>query len=246
MTQNSISDEIIILNVKDWQTADKWAVGFSREHGKISFIAYGAKYPKSTAGRLVQPFAVLNAEFYEGNHLYKLKGCTLAQVAPTFKLDELAYGALAAEATELLTEDSDPKEEIYEQLLQLLPFLKEHNPRLVTLSYLVKLLELTGVGPVFERCVICGRPIEAEAAFSNEQGGMVCKDCGGEAGVNPFHQETRILWRQLLDLDFQNPQALKVKGGSLMELERIVNGFITYQVDRPLKCLEFLAQLPGT
>lgn len=244
MNQNSFSDEVIILNAKDWQTVDKYVVCFSRTHGKIIFMAYGAKYPKSMAGRLVQPFAVLNAEFYEGTRLAKLKSCALVQAAPVYEIKELAYGSLILEATELLTEDSDPKEEIYVLLEQCLPLLKKHNPRLVALAYLVKLLELSGIGPVREACVICGRTPGETAGFSNEQGGLICRECGSAYGeLVPFHAETRHLWQQLLQLDFQQPAAFKVKGGALMELEQIVNGFITYQVDQPLKCLAFLAQL---
>jgi DNA repair protein RecO (recombination protein O) len=244
MNENSFSDEVIILSAKDWQTADKYAVCFSRNHGKIIFMAYGAKYPKSMAGRLVQPFARLNAEFYEGTRLDKLKNCSLLQAAPAYEIRELAYGSLILEATELLTEDSDPKEEIYILLEQCLPLLKKHNPRLVALSYLVKLLELAGIGPVRETCVICGRKPEATAGFSNEQGGLICQECGNAYGeLVPFHAETRQLWQQLLQLDFLQPEAFKVKGGALMELEQIVNGFITYQADQPLKCLAFLAQL---
>ena len=94
MNQNSFSDEVIILSAKDWQTVDKYVVCFSRTHGKIIFMAYGAKYPKSMAGRLVQPFAVLNAEFYEGTRLAKLKSCALVQAAPVYEIKELAYGSL--------------------------------------------------------------------------------------------------------------------------------------------------------
>ena len=244
MNENSFSDEVIILSAKDWQTADKYAVCFSRCHGKVIFMAYGAKYPKSIAGRLVQPFARLTAEFYEGTRLAKLKNCSLVQAAPSYEIRELAYGSLILEATELLTEDSDPKEEIYLLLEQCLPLLKKHNPRLVALSYLVKLLELTGIGPVRETCVICGRKPGATAGFSNEQGGLICRECGDTYGeLVPFHVETRQLWQQLLQLDFLQPEAFKVKGSALMELEQIINGFITYQADQPLKCLAFLAQL---
>ena len=78
----SYRDEIIILQVKNWQTADKKAVCFSKEHGKIVFLAYGARYSKSKTGRLVQPFFRLQAEFYPGNRLDKLKSCELAAPMP--------------------------------------------------------------------------------------------------------------------------------------------------------------------
>ncbi|MBR6636638.1 MAG: recombination protein O N-terminal domain-containing protein, partial [Phascolarctobacterium sp.] len=50
---NDFRDDAIVLHVKNWQTADKYAVCFTREHGKIRFIVYGGRYPKNVAGRLL-------------------------------------------------------------------------------------------------------------------------------------------------------------------------------------------------
>ena len=47
---NNISDQGVVLMVRNWQTADKYAVCFTREHGKVRFIAYGARYVRNTAG----------------------------------------------------------------------------------------------------------------------------------------------------------------------------------------------------
>lgn len=243
MSALSYNDTIIILQVKNWQTADKYAVCFSRLHGKIAFIAYGAKYPRSLTGRLIQPFAVLNAEFYEGSSVEKLKSCEVVQMPETFTIEQMAYGSLAAEVTGMLTETKDAKEEIFFLLLGTLGLLVKHNARLVVLSYLVKLLNLTGIGPVYDRCVVCGRPVGSEAVFSNEQGGVLCGECKAGSGGLPVTAEIQALWHTLQQLDLENPGAFSVKGRSLMGLERILHGYLVYQTERPLKSLEFLAQL---
>ena len=41
-----LADDALVLHVKNWQTADKYAVCFTKEHGKVRFIAYGARYEK--------------------------------------------------------------------------------------------------------------------------------------------------------------------------------------------------------
>ena len=101
---DSYQDEILVLQVNNWQTADKKVVCYSREHGKIVFMAYGARYPKSVSGRLLQPFACLEAEFYPGSRVDKLKTCQLAAPMPQMGLEQMAYGFLMAEMTERLTE----------------------------------------------------------------------------------------------------------------------------------------------
>jgi DNA repair protein RecO (recombination protein O) len=243
MSTLSYSDEIIILRVKNWQTADKYAVCFSRLHGRINFIAYGAKYPRSITGRLIQPFAVLNAEFYEGSSVDKLKNCEVLQRTETLTIDQMAYASLAAEVTELLTEARDAREEIYDLLLGTLGLLPKHNARLVVLAYLVKLLDLTGIGPVYERCVICGRDFGSDAVFSNEQGGVLCGACKTGTEGWPVTAEIQKLWRTLAQLDWASPAAFSVKGSALMGLERILHSYLVYQTERPLKSLDFIAQL---
>ena len=74
---NDFRDDAIVLHVKNWQTADKYAVCFTREHGKVRFIIYGGRYPKNVAGRLLQPFAQLSLEVASGQRIDKLKSCEL-------------------------------------------------------------------------------------------------------------------------------------------------------------------------
>ena len=216
MTDKGFNDEALILKVKNWQTADKYAVCFSRGHGKISFLAYGARYARTNGGRLVQPFL-------------------------QFDLKQMAYAALIAEVTENLTEEHQPQEEIYELLLAVRSVLTKHNPRLVALSYIVKLLFLTGILPNCQSCVNCGKPAAGDAYFSVVQGGLVCNDCHGGEEL-PFGTEAQEFMAQLLTLDFNNPQPFKVRGGALMELEKILQRFIVFQTDKPLKSLGFLSQ----
>lgn len=241
MTDKGFNDEALILKVKNWQTADKYAVCFSRGHGKISFLAYGARYARANGGRLVQPFAVLDMNFFAGKKLDTLKSCELISYPLQFDLKQMAYAALIAEVTENLTEEHQPQEEIYELLLAVRSVLIKHNPRLVALSYIVKLLFLTGILPNCQSCVNCGKPAEGDSYFSVVQGGLVCNDCHGGEEL-PFGTEAQEFMAQLLTLDFNNPQPFKVRGGALMELEKILQRFIVFQTDKPLKSLGFLSQ----
>lgn len=262
MAATSYTDEVLILQVKNWQTADKYAVCFSRTHGKVVFLAFGARYARSLAGRLVQPFAHLNATFLAGAKVDKLKSCELLSQPPQLTLPQLGYAALLAEVTEQLTEQGEEQEAVFDLLLQSLALLRQRNPRLVVLSAILKLLDLCGIGPVYEVCVHCSRPTGEDAFFSNEQGGLICRDCyeasrsaltrrlGGQSpaeGAIPGLPELRVpvrqLWQQLRLLDLEHPTSFTVHGRELMELEHLVLSYLLYQTDRPLQSLEFLHQL---
>ena len=246
--REQLIDEALVLHVKDYQTADKLVVCFTKKHGKLRFIAYGARYVKNVQGRLLQPFACLNIQVQQGQRVDKLRSCELVRMPKSLDMQQMAYGAVAAELTAVLTEDHEADEELYELLLATLVALTKRNPRLVVLSFAIKLLGITGVAPQMSHCVGCGTAIALEDAawFSPLQGGLLCEACHagytGE-GLEPCGQGTRQLWQWLATLDYENPAAFSVRGGDLMELERLLYKFIFFQTDKPLNSLNFLSQM---
>lgn len=242
MSKETYQDDVFILRVQNWQTADKLAVCFSRLHGKISFIAYGASYPRSTSGRLVQPFSQLNCTFAPGRKLETLRSCESIIVPKEVDLEIFAYGAVIAEVAESLTSEGESQPEVYGLLLESFELLAQRNKRLVTISTLLKLLAYCGFAPELNECTSCHEPVKEDGFFSLVQGGFLCKKCaiGDEM---PFSLTARNLMDNLMHLDFNAPPDFMVKGKDLMELEQILYKFILYQTDKPLKSLDFLAQI---
>lgn len=248
MDSSVLQDEAFILHVKNWQTADKYVICFTKDHGKLRFLAYGARYPKNVTGRLLQPFAWVNLEVQQGQKLDKLRSCELRTLPKSMTIEQMAYGAVAAELTALFTEDRAPQPELYQLLTDTFKIILERNPRIILLAFAIKLLNLTGFAPQLDQCVSCGREIEdhEECWFSPLQGGSVCKECrqslSGD-GLEHCSSAARDLWCILGALDFTNPQSFTIKGGALMELEKMLLRFIYFQTDKPLKSMEFISQL---
>lgn len=242
MSSEVFQDEAVILRVKNWQTADKYAVCFCRGHGKIPFVAYGAAYPRSRSGRLVQPFAHLQVTLNPGRKVASLRSCESLEMPLPMDWENLAYGAIIGEAAENLLGEGEPQEEVFQLLLEAFRLLGKRNRRLVTDSTLLKLLALCGLNPILDQCTSCGEPVEEDGYFSLVQGGFLCKKCamGDEL---PFTVPTRDLMGQLLHLDLAAPPDFTVRGRELMALEKILYQFILYQTDRPLRSLEFLAKM---
>ena len=243
-----ISDEAIILQVKAYQTADKYVLAYTREHGKVRFIGYGARYQKSVNGRLLQPFAKMHLELQSGSRIDRLRSAELEELPQTLDMQEMAYAAVATELVAVLTEDREPQEELFELLEQTLKLLRERNPRIVVLAFAIKLLQLVGIAPQTEACVQCGTVLEQEvdAWFSPLQGGTICESCHTlhpDGGYEHCGCNTRELWRSLLFLNMEQPERFTVKGVALMELERMLFKFVLFQTDEELKSLQFLAQL---
>ena len=240
-----IQDEGIILKVNNWQTADKYVICFTRGHGKLRFIAYGARYARSVAGRLLQPFARLQLELTLGQKVERLKNAELVVPPQGLDFKQMAYAAVATELTAVLTEDHQPQEEVYELLDAALQLMGERNPRLVVLAYAIQLLAHTGFQPQVMACVACGtvQPVDAECFFDPLQGGLICPTCHRGMGEESFSSGARQLWATLAQLDLRQPQPFTVRGGDLMDLERILYKFILCQTDKPLHSINFLSQL---
>lgn len=175
MSSEVFQDEAVILRVKNWQTADKYAVCFCREHGKISFVAYGAAYPRSQSGRLVQPFAHLRLTLNPGRKVASLRGCESLEMPLAMDWENLAYGAIIGEAAEHLLGEEEPQEEVFQLLLEAFRLLGKRNRRLVTDSTLLKLLALCGLNPILDQCTSCGESVTEDGYFSLVQGGFLCK-----------------------------------------------------------------------
>ena len=61
-----LADDALVLHVKNWQTADKYAVCFTKEDGKLGVIADGARDERNKHGGLLEPFANLHIEVQQG------------------------------------------------------------------------------------------------------------------------------------------------------------------------------------
>lgn len=240
---NLYQDELIILKVKDWQASDKIAEAFSRAHGRILFIAYGARHIKNRNGALMQNLAHASAQLAAGQKFDTLRqGEILEPLLVSPDIQKLAYASFAAELTIETTPEREPQEEIYNLLLDTLKVMNSRNPRLTVLSFVLKLFSLCGVSPDFDHCVCCGKAIEGDAWASAVQGGCVCGGCrtGAEAD---FSQSARALSAVLRCLDLSSGGAFAVKGRELLMLEEFLYKFIFAQIEKPLKSLLFLSKL---
>lgn len=207
MTSEAFQDEAVILEVRNWQTADKYAVCFCRHHGKVPFIAYGAAYPKSTSGRIVQPFAQLRVTLMPGRKVATLRGCEFMNLPHVMDIEGMAYGAIIAEAVMQLFEEEEPLEEAFFLICQAFTLFPNHNKRLVTDSTLFKLLALCGFDPVLDYCTTCGKPMEEDGYFSPVQGGFLCRDCALDHDL-PLTVKAKALVQHLLTLDFKGPRTV--------------------------------------
>ncbi|MDD4601642.1 DNA repair protein RecO [bioreactor metagenome] len=236
--------EAILLSVRNWGEADKMVTLFSREHGKIGAIAYGARRPKNRLAAGMQPFMHINISLTPGKGLDYIKQYeTINTFRPIREnLDYMAYGALIAELTAELCPDHQPEPLIFDLLEGILRLLSERNPRVVVLAGAWQLLALSGFSPQYTYCTSCSKDLILPAYFSAAIGGGLCPSCRTTESF-AFSAAAGDFLDKLLQLDWQAPTAFKVSGAALVEIEKLLICYLKYHIDKPLKSLDFIRQV---
>ncbi|OHB55841.1 MAG: DNA repair protein RecO [Planctomycetes bacterium GWF2_50_10] len=232
--------QAICIRSLDYSDTSQILTFFSREHGKFDAIAKGSKRAKSAFGGPIEIFACGEVVFTEAGH-GKLSGISEFANAPRFfslrrNLESLNAALFGAELMELLMQDFDPHEELYDFFLQYLERLTETNDTIGSLALLigfqVEVLKQVGHGPVLEQCVNCKTKITARwpvVYFSNSGPGVICRDC-----EMAFADKMNIDREAAMALAGQKSLA-QLPLDVLQQVERILIGYLTDLLNKPPK-----------
>lgn len=151
---------------------------FTRERGRLSFMARGAKRDKSRFLNLTEPYVAGAFELVAGRNTYYIKNGTIenAHLGLRRSIGRLTVARFATEVLLGVLVDQ-PEEDLYALYCALLDVLEEApEERLSHLAaaYVLKLTSVAGFRPLLGRCVRCGAPVTSgEVYFEAEAGGVV-------------------------------------------------------------------------
>ena len=193
-------------------------------------------------------FNQVEIQLKQGDKLDTIRGCSLLHSYRVMSTDftAMAYGAFVAETASQLAIENFPQKDMYNRLLEIFAAFGERNPRIAALAAAYQLLEFSGMQLGYQYCAECGKRLEGDGSFSFEAGGGLCSECSRHGNHGPqgeYPQELRQLIVQLLQLDWQNPPALTVKGKTLLAAEALLLGYLHHIFEKPLKSLEFIRQI---
>src|SRR2546423_4851093 len=190
--------DAIVLRRLDYGEADRILTILSREHGKFSAIAKGARRGKARNGSALDLFSHSKMMLAKGRNLD-----VVAQVERTGDvrnisgdLKRTAYASLVAEVVDKVLEDRHPVDDIFELVVSTLGRLNapERSSRADAAWFLMRLLDLLGYQPQLSQCPSCSQALpEAAGWFSPLLGGILCARCGArdQAGSAGFGQRVK-------------------------------------------------------
>lgn len=226
---------------------DRRVVILTRELGKISAFARGARKPGSSLVGTVNPFSFGQFVLYQGRNAY-----TISQVSVTNYFRELRedmegayYGMYFLEFAEYYTHEFNDETAMLKLLYQTLRALAKKSIDFVLVRYIfeLKAISINGEAPQVFHCVTCGakdRPV----VFSALKGGIVCSECHkGVKDAQAVSESTLYTLRYIVSSNIQQLFTFRVSNEVLNELKEIIEYYASIYVGKEFKTLEIIRTL---
>jgi DNA repair protein RecO (recombination protein O) len=242
----------IVLRWRAYGESDKIATLLTRDVGKLTGIAKGAKRSMRRFANSLEPLARVRVHFRVRPQasLAFLESCDL--LAPPGDLAEptrFAYASYLAELTDQLTVEGHAAEDLYDLLDEALRVLQEGPASTALLrAFELQLLTRAGCAPALERCHHCQKELasSALALLDPVHGTFSCPDCRGrdassiEIGAGVV---SRLVSLREAPLGECRRQSL---GEVAAEAALLTGRLLGLHLTRPLRSLRLIAQLTGS
>jgi DNA repair protein RecO (recombination protein O) len=238
--------EGIVIRALDYGEGDKILSVFTRQAGKLSVMARGAKKIKSRYTAAAQLFTYGEYTFFRTHSMGTLRNAEIQHSYHKLReqLHTAAYAAYLAELTERLTGEGEPDEYLFEQLKAALDALEqEKDPQIVVLIYELKIIAAAGYMPSLSECVSCGSA-EGKMSFSPGMGGILCPRCKSRDNAAILLSEGALkLLRLFQRLDMRRLGKIEVKPVTKEQMRQCIRQYIDTHIDIKWKSRHFIDQM---
>jgi DNA repair protein RecO (recombination protein O) len=179
-----VETEGVILRSYGLSEADKIVVLFTREEGLLRGVAKGARRLKSRFGSSLEPFTVVQIEFYRKEERELVSFQRMDVVKSYFDMasdpDFLQKFAYLAEVLIAFTPPHDVDETLYRMVTTCLQSASENRSELesIALYFELWLLRLSGYLPDWNKCDVCGRTLDNSESVNLQMNfHLLCRAC---------------------------------------------------------------------
>jgi DNA repair protein RecO (recombination protein O) len=238
---------------------DKRLVILTKEIGKISAFAKGARRPNSALLACSQPFTFGEFTLYAGRTSYNIMSVEISNYFGELRDDfeSLCYGFYFCEFADYLTKENNDEKDILKLLYQTLRVLakKTISAELIRSIYELKIMTVNGEAPQVFGCVKCetnsiNPDMQEEQSrsnryyFSAESGGILCGACRGyDKSAISINTSTLYTMQYIISKEIEKLYTFKVTNEVQKELNQCIKRYLEHYVDHEFKSLEMLKSL---
>ena len=224
----SITVTGMVLSATPIGENDKRVVILTKEKGKISAFAKGARRQNSPLMGVTNPFAFGEFELYEGRTSYNIMQANISNYF--------------MEIADYFTKEYNDEREMLKLLYQSLRALASGkiNRELVRYIYELKTLVINGEAPEVFRCANCGVS-DRSMVFSSQNHGLICSECEGIA-PDGIHVGGATLYtlQYIVSSTIEKLYTFTVSDEVLKELGTVLRQYTATHIDKRFKSLEIL------
>ncbi|HVN85303.1 MAG TPA: DNA repair protein RecO [Candidatus Binatia bacterium] len=240
----------IILRARAYRESDKIVTFLTRDFGKLTGIAKGAKNSRRRFANCLDPLTAVRVYFRSkpAATLVFMESCDLLRPATIFAEPvKFAYGSYLIELTDQLTGEAHPVPEVYDLLDGALTALSDGIAAAAFLrAFELHLLHHAGYEPHLESCAACHRSLaERDRVFLDPlQGSLVCGICRGpDQSWVPVAGETVAMLERLKGTTLPDAQTVRLPTVLAAEAAQLLGRLLSLHVARPLKSVGLITNL---
>jgi DNA repair protein RecO (recombination protein O) len=238
---------------------DKRLVILTKEHGKITAFAKGARRPNSALLACGQPFSFGEFTLYAGKSSYNIMSVEISNYFGELREDfeGLCYGFYFCEFADYLTKENNDEKDILKLIYQTLRALtkKTIEPALIRSIFEFKIMALNGEAPQVFQCVKCNKNSFSEETidrnnlniryyFSAECGGVLCDSCRGyDRGAVSINTSTLYTMQYIISKEVEKLYTFRVTEEVQAELSLCIKRYLDRYIEHNFKSLEMLKSL---
>jgi len=250
MNRRIVKTEAVILKRMDYLESSRIVTLYTRDEGKVSVLAKGARSRTNRFGAALEPGAVVQVVYYTRPHR-ELQTLTQADVIERFRgLDGTMVRLTAAlhvlDIAHAVTDADHAHPELYDLIVSALRSIdaSEAGVPAILLGYRLKISHTSGLTPGLTTCMQCGRSLsptghDESVIFDVRRGGVLCASCSAlqrTGGLDAAGPRVRIRFsrvkqmRRLLESDFDAYLNDTLDAASWNELDGLLRSYERHHV----------------
>lgn len=237
----------MVLNVMPIGDYDKRITLLTRERGKITAFARGARRPNSQLLAATNPFVFGEFELFAGRSSYTVVKASIQNYfrEVTADFDATYYGFYFLEFADYYCQENNDEREMLKLLYQSIRALISpvYDNRLVRVVFELKALAVNGEAPNVFSCLRCGSK-EGLSYFSVKRSGALCAECHREVPDAEAVQESAMYTMQyVISARIEKLYTFRVSDAVLAELCRMMGKYLKLHVGYSFKSLKILDEM---